>query len=65
MKSRIIASVILAAALHSSMIAADIYKFDQARSTIGFSVHQFLGSTQGKFKKFDGKIEIDREHPEN
>src|SRR5262249_44686315 len=36
-----------------------------ASSTIGFSVHQFLGTTHGKFKKFDGKIEIDREHPEN
>jgi polyisoprenoid-binding protein YceI len=34
-------------------------------STIGFSVHQFLGTTHGKFTKFDGKIEIDLEHPEN
>ncbi len=28
-------------------------------------MHQFLGTTHGKFTKFSGKIEIDREHPEN
>ena len=49
----------------SATFANEAYKFDQARSTIGFSVHQFLGTTHGKFKKFEGKIEIDREHPEN
>src|SRR2546423_12291863 len=49
----------------STTFANEVYKFDQAKSTIGFSVHQFLGTTHGKFKKFDGKIEIDREHPEN
>ena len=49
----------------STAFANEVYKFDQAKSTIGFSVHQFLGTTHGKFKKFDGKIEIDREHPEN
>src|SRR5436305_14015458 len=49
----------------STTFANDVYKFDQAKSTIGFSVHQFLGTTHGKFKKFDGKIDVDREHPEN
>lgn len=65
MKAQVIAAAILATGLHSLAAANDTYKFDQARSTIGFSVHQFLGTTRGKFKKFDGKIEIDREHPEN
>ena len=46
-------------------LAKEIYKFDASGSTIGFSVHQFLGTTHGKFTKFSGKIEIDREHPEN
>src|SRR5213080_1502123 len=45
--------------------ADEIYKFDQAQSKIGFSIHQFLGTTNGKFTKFAGKIDIDREHPEN
>src|SRR5437764_15440343 len=65
MKPRIIAAAILATGLHSLIAANETYKFDQAKSTIGFSVHQFLGTTHGKFKKFDGKIEVDREHPEN
>ena len=54
-----------AVAFSSAALANEAYKFDQARSKIGFSVHQFLGTTHGKFAKFDGKIEIDREHPEN
>jgi polyisoprenoid-binding protein YceI len=45
--------------------AKDTYKFDPSGSTIGFSVHQFLGTTHGKFTNFSGKIEVDREHPEN
>jgi polyisoprenoid-binding protein YceI len=49
----------------STTFANEAYKFDHAHSTIGFSVHQFLGTTHGKFKKFEGKIDIDREHPEN
>jgi len=65
MKSRIIAAVILAMVFTSSVRANEIYKFDQSRSRIGFSVHQFLGTTNGKFTKFDGKIDIDRDHPEN
>ena len=41
------------------------YKFDPSGSTIGFTVHQFLGTTHGKFTSFSGKIDVDREHPEN
>jgi polyisoprenoid-binding protein YceI len=53
------------AGLNSVASANDNYKFDQSGSTIGFSVHQFLGTTRGKFGNFSGRIEIDREHPEN
>src|SRR6059036_768556 len=45
--------------------ANETYKFDPSGSTIGFSVHQFLGTTHGKFAKFNGRINVDREHPEN
>jgi polyisoprenoid-binding protein YceI len=45
--------------------AKETYKFDSSGSTIGFTVHQFLGTTHGKFTRFSGKIDIDREHPEN
>jgi polyisoprenoid-binding protein YceI len=63
MRSRIIAAVILG--FTSSAVANETYKFDQSHSTIAFSVHQFLGTTHGKFTKFDGKIALDRESPEN
>ena len=65
MRLRIVAVAVVVAALSSAALANETYKFDQAHSTIGFSVHQFLGTTHGKFTKFDGKIDIDRERPEN
>src|SRR5215475_11254703 len=49
----------------SPALLAETYKFEPSGSTIGFSVHQFLGTTQGKFTKFNGKIDVNREHPEN
>jgi polyisoprenoid-binding protein YceI len=64
MKTFFVASLILPAALSSAALATETYKFDQSHSTIGFKVHQFLGTTNGKFTKFDGKIDIDQEHPE-
>src|SRR5437870_11536896 len=64
MKTRLVLSFVLLAALSSGALANETYKFDQSRSTIGFTVHQFLGTTHGKFTKFEGKIDIDREHPE-
>src|SRR5437763_6180268 len=64
MKLRIVAAAALTL-LNSVALANEAYKFDQSQSTIGFSVHQFLGTTHGKFTKFDGKIAIDREHPAN
>ena len=49
----------------ATALAKENYKFDPSGSTIGFSVHQFLGTTNGKFTRFSGKIDVDREHPEN
>lgn len=45
--------------------AKETYTFDPSASTIAFSVHQFLGTTRGKFTNFSGRIEVDREHPAN
>jgi len=53
------------AGLCAAASAKEIYKFDPSGSTIGFSVHQFLGTTHGKFTRFSGRIELDREHTEN
>jgi polyisoprenoid-binding protein YceI len=60
----LVAAVALAA-LSPAVLAGEIYKFGPSGSTIGFSVHQFLGTTQGKFAKFNGKVDVNREHPEN
>ena len=60
----LIAAVVIAG-LSPAAWANETYRFDPSGSTIGFSVHQFLGTTHGKFTKFSGKIEVNREHPEN
>lgn len=65
MSLRIFAAAVVISGISSVAFANDTYKFDQSHSTIGFTVHQYLGTTHGKFTKFDGKIDIDRDHPEN
>lgn len=56
---------LLVAALSPAVLANETYRFDSSGSTIGFSVHQFLGTTHGKFTKFNGKIDLDRQRPQN
>ena len=63
-KGKVIAALVIAG-LNVTASANETYKFDPSGSTIGFSVHQFVGTTHGKFTKFNGKIDVDREHPEN
>ena len=53
------------AAFVQSAAANETYQFDQARSTIGFRVHQFLGTTNGKFTQFSGSVDVARQHPEH
>jgi polyisoprenoid-binding protein YceI len=65
MKLRNLIGTFVMAALSATASTIETYKFDPSGSTIGFSVHQFLGTTHGKFTRFNGKIDIDREHPEN
>jgi polyisoprenoid-binding protein YceI len=60
-----IIAVFVIGGLGTAASATESYKFDPSGSTIGFSVHQFLGTTLGKFTSFSGRIEVDREHPEN
>jgi len=56
--------VLILITLASAARANEAYEFNQSRSNISFDVHQFLGTTHGKFTKFDGKISVDRDHPE-
>ena len=48
----------------SSAHANEIFKFDPAHSTIAFKVRHLLGTAKGRFTKFSGTIEVDREHLE-
>jgi len=63
-KGKVIAALVIAG-LNVAASANETYKFDSSGSAIGFTVHQFLGTTHGKFTSFSGKIDVDREHPEN
>ncbi|PYK14657.1 MAG: hypothetical protein DME64_09765 [Verrucomicrobia bacterium] len=65
MKLPNLVAAVAVAALSPAVLANETYRFDPSGSTIGFSVHQFLGTTHGKFTKFNGKIDVNREHPEN
>src|SRR5438067_9892521 len=65
MKQRNLIAAVLIVGLSRAALANETYRFDPSGSTISFSVHQFLGTTHGKFTKFNGRIEVDREHPEN
>ena len=65
MKQRNLVAAVLISSLTPAVLGNETYRFDPSGSTIGFSVHQFLGTTHGKFTKFNGKIDVDRERPEN
>ena len=65
MRRRNFIAAVLVAGLSSAVLANETYQFTPSGSTIGFSVHQFLGTTHGKFTKFNGKIDVNREHPQN
>jgi polyisoprenoid-binding protein YceI len=65
MRLRSLIAGVVIAGFSLAASANETYKFDSSGSAIGFSVHQFLGTTHGKFTSFSGKIDVDREHPEN
>jgi polyisoprenoid-binding protein YceI len=56
--------VTLLVVIAASALRAETYKFDPARSKIAFQLRHLLGSARGEFHKFNGTIDLDREHPE-
>lgn len=44
--------------------AADTYKMDPVHSSISFKVRHFFSYVNGSFKKFEGTITLDPDHPE-
>jgi polyisoprenoid-binding protein YceI len=58
---------LLAAFLCGSILtvqADDTYKMDPVHSSINFKVRHFFSYVNGSFKKFEGTIRVDPEHPE-
>ena len=59
--------VLLAALLGGSILAAqaeDTYQIDPVHSSISFKVRHFFSYVTGSFKKFEGTIKVDPDHPE-
>lgn len=61
---RFTAVIVAIAGTISTATASDTYKIDQTHSNIGFRLNHMIGKVVGKFTKFDGTIDIDREHPQ-
>lgn len=51
-------------ALCGTASAQDTYKIDPVHSAIGFRVRHFFSYVNGNFKKFEGTINLDSDHPE-
>ena len=63
--SRLLLAIALCLAMtRCSAVANETFKIDPAHSTIAFKVRHLLGSAKGKFTKFNGTIDVDREQPE-
>jgi polyisoprenoid-binding protein YceI len=62
--NRLAFTLIISVAAAFNAAGNEVFRFDQSHSTIGFSVHQYLGTTHGKFTKFNGRLDLDREHPD-
>jgi polyisoprenoid-binding protein YceI len=59
--------LLLIAALCGSILTAradDTYKLDPVHSSISFKVRHFFSFVNGNFKKFEGTIKVDPDHPE-
>ena len=60
-------SLLIVAALCGGVLTAradDTYKIDPVHSAINFKVRHFFSYVNGSFKKFEGTIKVDPDHPE-
>ncbi len=56
----LLAATVLAA---SPALAADTYNFDKAHTTVMFQVRHIFTNVSGRFKDFEGSIQVDRANP--
>ena len=60
----LIAIAVAVVAAGPNVIAGEQLRIDPTKSTITFKVRHLLGSAKGKFTKFSGTLDINRQHPE-
>jgi polyisoprenoid-binding protein YceI len=58
----ILAALVLASAL-PSLAAVETFEIDPAHSSVNFNIRHLVSRTQGRFGKFSGTIEMDRQNP--
>jgi polyisoprenoid-binding protein YceI len=56
--------IVLAIANCLAALAGEPSRIDPTHSTIAFKVRHMLGTAKGTFSKFNGRIVVDRDHPE-
>jgi len=56
--------IILMVACSPAARAGETFRIDPAQSTIAFKVRHMLGNARGRFTKFSGTIEVDRDRPQ-
>lgn len=61
--TRRLAVLAVAALAASPALAADSYSFDKAHTTVLFQVRHILTTVTGKFKDFEGTIQVDKANP--
>jgi polyisoprenoid-binding protein YceI len=60
----LLAAGLFLAVVTSAAHANEVFKIDPEHSTIEFKVRHLLGTARGRFTKFSGTIDVDRERPE-
>jgi len=45
--------------------ATETFQFDKAHSLVGFRIRHFVSKVEGRFKDYEGAIQIDRQNPAN
>ena len=55
--------VLALAAAGSALGATETFLFDKAHTLVGFRIRHFVSKVEGRFKDFDGAVQIDRQNP--
>jgi len=49
----------------AAFAATETFQFDKAHSLVGFRIRHFVSKVEGRFKDYEGAIQIDRQNPAN